>query len=89
MATRAVLAITVSAFLGGGCDVSQKKPEVSSQRDSANFAVGEQPLAIPVLPRSVVETPSDSHSGSSALSGGGKSIRLFGPGVSRKRQTRV
>ena len=88
MAARAGVALVVAALLALGCDISQNKPETSSERVSPAASAVHQTPAAPVLPRSVVENPAEQR-GNAVVESGEKSIRLFGPGVSRKRQTRV
>lgn len=68
------------AFAGSllvACDISQKKPEVA-QGATLRVPAGAAHLPHPSGPASPFE----------ATSGDG-TVRLFGPGVSRQRQTRV
>jgi hypothetical protein len=77
----------VGAVLLAACDVSQKLPQTapSSTPDVAtSSAVGAVPVARDV--RQPAEMPPGF---SGAAAAGGKSIRLHGPGVSRKRQTHI
>jgi hypothetical protein len=74
MVHRVVYGVTMAAMLAMGCDVSQKTPQTGSL--PAPSAVARPAAGSAAAP--VPETAT-----------GEKSIRLFGPGVSRKRQTRV
>ena len=88
MASRALLSVAVAAALITACDWSQKKPETGSLPAAALMAgpaAGGHPMSGPFL--QVPGHPVGVLTGESAT--GEKSIRLFGPGVSRKRQIRV
>jgi hypothetical protein len=64
-----------AAVLITGCDVSQKMPQTAPSLPAAT-AIARPAGGAPAAERS-------------PEAAGEKSIRLFGPGVSRKRQTRV
>jgi hypothetical protein len=74
MAHRAIYGMAVAAIFATGCDVSQKMPET---RTLPAWSAIARPATDSALPASPQAAP------------GEKSIRLFGPGVSRKQQTRV
>jgi hypothetical protein len=74
MAYRALLGVAAAAVLCTACDVSQKTPQTASLPTASAIA---RPVGAPAA------DPSPE------AAGGEKSIRLFGPGVSRKRQTRI
>ena len=74
MAHRTVYCLTMAAMLAMGCDVSQKTPQTGSLPAPGAVARPAAANAAASLPEAAT---------------GEKSIRLFGPGVSRKRQTRV
>ena len=83
MAPRLLTALAVGAALIAACDVSQKTPQTgffTAVRNSA--AAGETiPAAREVHMRAIGPA--------GAVVTGDESIRLQGPGVSRKRQIRV
>jgi hypothetical protein len=88
MAIRTLTGLVLAALLTTACDeLSQKKPE------TASTTAGPVPaLAAPGHPSAggVVQAPVEARSGSRTdASGGERSIRLFGRGVSRQRQIRV
>jgi len=76
MAYRALFGVAAAAVLSTACDISQKTPQTGSFPTTTAIA---RPAA--TGPATAAEPSSDTV--------GEKSIRLFGPGVSRKRQTRV
>ena len=74
MAHRAIYGVAMAAILATGCDVSQKMPETGTLPAWSRIARPASDNVVPPAPEAAA---------------GEKSIRLFGPGVSRKRQTRV
>jgi hypothetical protein len=84
MAPHLIAALAVAAAVIAACDVSQKTPQT----------VAQPAVMIPPATGAVVvgreaqplDTPFGSGVGAAA---GERSMRLYGPGVSRKRQTRV
>jgi hypothetical protein len=88
---RSVLPIIAFAFapfvLLSGCDVSQKRPETAAVRAMSAPArlVPREPMLAPGgMPAGAADA-----TGEHGTAGAERSIRLYGPGVSRKRQTRV
>ena len=88
MRAEALIAVATFVFLTA-CDISQKRPETApvhatpGSREAIELKRSwrssiEAPAATEIPGPTVEAKPSD-----------GKSIRLFGPGVSRKRQIRV
>ena len=92
MAATAIPLIAVSALVLAACDFSQTKPETTLMRQSTSASrdAQEHPLAMRVAPGGMQE-PTDMQSGASGESRAGaeRSIRLDGPGVSRKLQIRI
>jgi hypothetical protein len=86
MATRFIAALAFGIAAIGACDVSQKTPQTGSPPPAFNAVGPAGTVAIGRDAQSVAETPL--HAGAGAAVGE-RSIRLYGPGVSRKRQTRV
>ena len=87
MAPHLIAALAIGVAVVTACDVSQKTPQTGTVAPSA--------AVVPAVPGTVVvgrdaqtspETPFLSGVGATS---GERSIRLYGPGVSRKRQTRV
>ena len=74
MAYRTVYGLTMAALLAMGCDVSQKMPQTGSLPAPGAVARPAADSGPAALPEATL---------------GEKSIRLFGPGINRKRQTRV
>ena len=74
MAHRTLIGLTMAAMLPIGCDVSQKTPQTGSLPAPGAIARPAADTAAAPVPEAAT---------------GEKSIRLFGPGVSLKRQTRV
>jgi hypothetical protein len=84
MATRFIAAVAFGVAAIAVCDVSQKTPQTGAPAAVFN-SVG--PAGTVVIGRDVqsaADTPL--HAGATS---GERSIRLYGPGVTRKRQTRV
>jgi hypothetical protein len=81
-----VLTVAVLVPLAA-CDLSQKTPETLTLRAGA----AQQQFAVPIAPSLGLQAPTETQSGvvPETSAGGERSIRLYGPGVSRKRQTRV
>ena len=91
MSARVSLALVIAVFVPlTGCDWSQKKPETRVVgAGSAMPAVRSPQLTVPVSPGFGLQTERQGGVSIGTEVGGEKSIRLYGPGVSRKRQTRV
>jgi hypothetical protein len=85
MATRSIAALAFGIAAIAACDVSQKTPQTSLPAATFN-AVG--PAGTVVIGRDAQGAADTLHARTGA-SVGERSIRLYGPGVSRKRQTRV
>jgi len=92
MAATAIPLIVVSALVLAACDFSQTKPETALMRQSASASseASAQPFAMRAAPGGMQE-PTDTQSGASGelRAGAERSIRLDGPGVSRKLQIRI
>ena len=92
MAPIAMPLIVVLALVLAGCDFSQTKPQTSVVRHaaSASAEAAAQPFAMRAAPGSMQE-PTDTQSGTPGdlRAGAERSIRLDGPGVSRKLQIRI
>lgn len=86
MATRFIAAVAFGIAAIAACDVSQKTPQTGSPAPAFSAAGPAGTVAIGREAQSVADTPL--HAGTGAAIGE-RSIRLYGPGVSRKRQTRV
>lgn len=94
MATSALPLVVITALALAACDLSQKKPETrkASLPDAQAVAA---PPGLEVLPSpqpaAVVRAPGAAPRSSvgAESTAGERSIRLYGPGVSRKRQIRV
>lgn len=93
MAIRASLLIVAALLPLAACDWSQKKPETLTLRagSAVMSAAPNAQRSSPVQPGIGVPMPGETQSGASrAIEGAGeRSLRLYGPGVSRKRQTRI
>ena len=88
MASRALFTVAVAAALITACDLTQKPQTGSSSAAAIKAvpAVGASPQA----PTRALPAPADTAGVLTDESATGqRSIRLFGPGISRKRQTRV
>ena len=86
MASRFIAALVFGVAAVAACDLSQKTPETVTPVTVFN-PIG--PAATVPIGRDVqpgAETPLPDGVGASV---GERSIRLYGPGVSRKRQTRI
>jgi hypothetical protein len=87
--TLPVLALSVLIPLTA-CDVSQQRPHTTTVRTgSAAVSAVPQQGSLPGLPGIGPQAPAESYGGAGTEMGGERSLRLYGPGVSRKRQTRV
>jgi hypothetical protein len=84
MASPFVAALAIGAALITACDVSQKTPQTGSAPSVTAPAVG---IAGPVTVGRDLQVPGAAMTPGATV--GERSIRLYGPGVSRKRQTRV
>lgn len=90
MSTQTLFAIAAAFLLAAGCDISQKKPETAAQASVLAIPpsqIGAIQSVRPSSSRNTSEAPVSDLPGTAGA--GNRSIRLFGPGVSRKRQTRV
>ena len=76
--TRTIPVLAAVALGLTACDLSQKKPETTTAVRAAHVS------ATPAAPamQAPARSPGDS-------AGSERSVRLYGPGVSRKRQTRI
>lgn len=83
-----VIALAVLIPLAA-CDVSQRPHTTTVRTGSAAVSAVPQHGSSPGLPGIGPQAPAESNGGSGAEVGGERSLRLYGPGVSRKRQTRV
>ena len=87
MAPHLIAALAIGVAVVTACDVSQKTPQTGTVSPSS--------VAIPAVPGTVAigreaQLPADTPFGSGVgATAGERSIRLYGPGVSRKRQTRI
>lgn len=92
MASKAAPLIAIAALAIAGCDVSQTKPQLNHAQHghSAAGAALSQPFAMRATPGDLQE-PTETPSGASDASrvGGERSLRLYGPGVSRRQQIRI
>jgi hypothetical protein len=92
MAANALPLIAVSALVLAACDFSQTKPETTLMRQSTSASpeTPAQPFAMRAAPGRMQE-PTDTQSGTTGepRAGAERSIRLDGPGVSRKLQVRI
>ena len=87
MAPHLIAALAIGVAVVTACDVSQKTPQTVTAAPSA--------VVIPAVPGALVvgreaQIPAEMPFGSGVgATSGERSMRLYGPGVSRKRQTRV
>ena len=86
MATRFIAALAFGVAAIAACDVSQKTPQTESPAAAFNPVAPAGTVVIGGDTRSVADSPLRAGTGATI---GERSIRLYGPGVSRKRQTRV
>jgi len=86
MATRFIAAVAFGVAAIAACDVSQKTPQTALPAAAAVNSVG--PAGTVTIGRDAqrADTPLRAAAGATT---GERSIRLYGPGVNRKRQTRV
>lgn len=90
MATSGFAAIGIAVLALSACDISQKKPETINAALPLATAItqavpGGIRWAQPAPAQGVIQPPRVGGGDTEAAG----SIRLYGPGVSRKRQTRV
>jgi hypothetical protein len=93
MATLALPLIGIAALALTACDLSRMRPETTraafpqngGATQAAPAPVGSSLSTAPAT----VQAPAASTSNGAANAAGERSIRLYGPGVSRKRQIRV
>jgi hypothetical protein len=86
MATSGLPLIGIAALLLTACDLSQKRPETMKPALPRDAGVTQ------TAPASIGPTPHSPAAGKNPDAQNGaveRSIRLYGPGVSRKRQVRV
>jgi hypothetical protein len=86
MASRFVAAVVFGVGAIAACDVSQKTPEIVTPPTAVNPIGPAGTVAIGRDAQPGAETPLPDGIGVSA---GDRSMRLYGPGVSRKRQIRI
>lgn len=88
--TLPVIAVVVLVPLAA-CDVSQQPRTNTARTGSTSVSSTPQQGSLPGLPDIGSPTPAQPHGGAATGTevGGERSLRLYGPGVSRKRQTRV
>jgi hypothetical protein len=85
MAPHLIAALAIAVALVAACDVSQKTPQTGTR----------SAVVIPPAPGALVvgreaQIPADTPFGSAiGATAEERSLRLYGPGVSRKRQTRI
>jgi len=84
-----VIAVAVLIPLAA-CDVSQR-PHTTTVRTGSTVSAMPQQGSLPGVPGIGSATEPEPHGGSATGTevGGERSLRLYGPGVSRNRQTRV
>ena len=91
MATSALPLVGIALLTLSACDLSQKKPETI--RASLPHAQSTQtlPSSLGGLPLPPAQAPQARGASATGVEKGAgeRSIRLYGPGVSRKRQIRV
>ncbi len=74
--------VLLAALFAGGCDVKQSLPETGAETAAPLPAV-----AVPA--QGAVQAPVEAQRAPGADASDERSMRLFGRGVSRQRQTRV
>jgi hypothetical protein len=87
MAPHLIAALAIGVAVVTACDVSQKTPQTGTVAPST-VVVPAMPGAVAVRRDAQTSPDTPFLSGVGATSGE-RSLRLHGPGVSRKRQTRV
>ena len=90
MATSALPFVGIAALALTACDLSQKKPETlkTSMQPEAR-AVAAPPVSSVPAGAADIQDPAAGAGAGAETTAGERSIRLYGPGVSRKRQIRV
>jgi hypothetical protein len=84
MAPHLIAALAIAVAVATACDVSQKTPQTGTQ---SAVVIPSAPGALVVgREAQIPDTPFGSPIGATAEE---RSLRLYGPGVSRKRQTRI
>jgi hypothetical protein len=86
MATRFIAALAFGVAAVAACDVSQKTPQTVVPAVVLSPLAPAGTVAIGRDAQSTTDSPSHARTGATI---GERSLRLYGPGVSRKRQTRV
>ena len=88
--TLPVIAVAVLIPLGA-CDVSQRPHTQTVRTGSSSVSAMPQQGSSPGVPGIGSPAPGEPHGAAATGTevGGERSLRLYGPGVSRKRQTRV
>jgi hypothetical protein len=84
MAPHLIAGVAIAVAVIAACDVSQKTPQ--TMKPSAVMIPAPTGTVVVGREGQTAETPFGSAVGAA---GGERSIRLYGPGVSHKRQTRV
>ncbi|HZN23727.1 MAG TPA: hypothetical protein VFB75_05850 [Burkholderiales bacterium] len=85
MASPVIAALALGVALIGACDVSQKTPQTVAPAAGAGPAV---PGAV-VVGREARNPADMPHGSGVGTTVGDRSMRLYGPGLSRKLQTRI
>jgi hypothetical protein len=90
MAPSALPFIAIAALALGACDLSQTKPQTEAALPVRAGATQSIPDALEAA-RAAVQGPASSRGSATGVESGAgeRSIRLYGPGVSRKRQIHV
>ena len=91
MATRGFALALFAAMLMCGCDVSQQRPETALRGSTQWPTLGTtgHGMAAGGEAAGTVQVPEEDRHAPAEAGQGERSIRLFGPGVSRQRQIRV
>ena len=92
MAFRGFAFLLFAVALTGACDVSQKRPETAPGMAAQVPMLGMagHGMAVRGSPAGTIQVPEADHPAAPAdAAQGERSIRLYGPGVSRHRQIRV
>ena len=85
----ATVPLVAAVALGlAACDLSQKKPETLPAMIAAGAVANSAPLNTRAGAAGM-QTPGREGTASAESAGNERSVRLYGPGVSRKRQTRI
>ena len=88
MAFRGLAVLLFAVALTAACDVSQKRPETAAAQVPMLGTTGHG--MVRGFPAGTIQVPEENFHATPADAGqGDRSIRLYGPGVSRHRQIRV